>query len=72
MSENHKIKIRNNLQINFHNHISKPSYLITIDPDKFLQKSNFNSAMTIKERNEINPDQYVQKRLSEMKTKEQV
>ena len=56
MSENHKIKIKNNLQINFHNHISKPSYLITIDPDKFLQKSNFNSAMTIKERNEINPE----------------
>ena len=56
MSENHKIKIRNNLEINFHNHISKPSYLITINPEKFLQKSNFNSAMTIKERNEINPE----------------
>ena len=56
MSENHKIKIRNNLQINFHNHISKPSYLITINPDKFLQKSTFNTAMSIKERDEINPE----------------
>ncbi len=33
MSENHKIKIKNNLQINFYNHISKLSYLITINPD---------------------------------------
>ena len=56
MSENQKIKIKNNLQINFHNHISKPNYLITINPDKFLQRSNFNSAMTIKERDEINPE----------------
>ena len=56
MSENHKIKIRNNLQINFHNHISKPSYLITINPDKFLQKSAFNTAMSIKERDELNPE----------------
>ena len=56
MSENHKIKIKNNLQINFHNHITKPSYLITINPDKFLQKSSFNSAMSIKERDEINPE----------------
>ena len=56
MAENHKIKIRNNLQINFHNHISKPSYLITINPDKFLQKSTYNSAMSIKERDELNPE----------------
>ena len=56
MAENHKIKIRNNLQINFHNHISKPSYLITINPDKFLQKSALNSGMTNKERDEINPE----------------
>ena len=56
MSENQKIKIKNNLQINFHNHISKPNYLITINPDKFLQRSNFNTAMTIKERDEINPE----------------
>ena len=56
MSENQKIKIKNNLQINFHNLISKPSYLITINPDKFLQKSNYNSAMSIKERDEINPE----------------
>ena len=56
MAENHKIKIRNNLQINFHNHISKPNYLITINPDKFLQKSTYNSAMSIKERDELNPE----------------
>ena len=56
MSENQKIKIKNNLQINFHNHISKPNYLITINPDKFLQRANFNTAMTIKERDEINPE----------------
>ena len=56
MSEKPKIKIRNNLQINFHNHISKPNYLITINPDKYLQRPAFNSAMTIKERNEINPE----------------
>ena len=56
MAENQKIKIKNNLQINFHNLISKPSYLITINPDKFLQKSSYNSAMSIKERDEINPE----------------
>ena len=56
MSDNQKIKIKNNLQINFHNHISKPSYLITINPDKFLQKSTYNTAMSIKERDEINPE----------------
>ncbi len=56
MAENPKIKLHNNLHINFHNHISKPSYLITINPEKFLQKGNLNTAMSIKERNEINPE----------------
>ena len=38
------------------NQISKPSYLMTINPDKFLQKSNYKTAMTIKDRDELNPE----------------
>ena len=55
MIEN-KIKMKSNLQININNLISKPSYLMTTNPDKFLQKSNYKPAMTIKDRDELNPE----------------
>ena len=29
---------------------------MTINPDKFLQKSNYKTAMTIKDRDELNPE----------------
>ena len=48
--------MKNNLQINLNNHISKPSYLMTINPDKFLQKTTRKPVMTLKDRDELNPE----------------
>ena len=53
---NHKIKIKNNAQINLNNQISKPSYLMTVNPDKYLQKTTRKQAISIKDRNELNPE----------------
>ena len=53
MIENKK---KHNLQINANNQISKPSFLMTSNPDRFLQKSNRKQAMTIKDRDELNPE----------------
>ena len=53
MIENKK---KHNLQINVNNQVSKPSYLMTSNPDRFLQKSNRKQAMTIKDRDELNPE----------------
>ena len=50
------MKQKNNLKINLNNQISKPSYLMTINPDKFLQKPNRKTAISIKDRDEINPE----------------
>ena len=53
---NNRIKPKNNLHNNLNNHISKPRFLMTVNPDKFLQKSNYKSAMSIKDRDEMNPE----------------
>ena len=55
MENNNKTKPKNKF-INFNSHISKPSFLMTVNPDKFLQKPNRKSAMSIKDRDEINPE----------------
>ena len=71
MTENNR-KIKNKLQINLNNQISKPSYLMTTNPDKFLQKTNRRTAMSIKERDELNPEMadIVRKILIKKKKKE--
>ena len=56
IENNNRIKPKNNLHNNLNNHISKPSFLMTVNPDKFLQKSNYKSAMSIKDRDEMNPE----------------
>ena len=57
MKENsNKTKPKKKLNINLNSHISKPSFLMTVNPDKFLQKPNRKSAMSIKDRDEINPE----------------
>ena len=57
MKENsNKAKPKKKLNINLNSHISKPSFLMTVNPDKFLQKPNRKSAMSIKDRDEINPE----------------
>jgi hypothetical protein len=55
MENNNKAKPKNKF-INLNSHISKPSFLMTVNPDKFLQKPNRKSAMSIKDRDEINPE----------------
>ena len=55
MENNNKAKPKNKF-INLNNQISKPSFLMTVNPDKFLQKPNRKSAMSIKDRDEINPE----------------
>ena len=52
----HKTKLRNTFQNNLNPHLSKPSYLITTNPDRFLQNSNRKAAMIIKDRDEMNPE----------------
>ena len=49
MENNNKAKPKNKF-INLNSHISKPSFLMTVNPDKFLQKPNRKSAMSIKSR----------------------
>ena len=53
---NNKTKPKKKFNINLNSHISKPSFLMTVNPDKFLQKPNRKSAMSIKDRDEINPE----------------
>ena len=55
MENNNKAKTKNKF-INLNSHISKPSFLMTVNPDKFLQKPYRKSAMSIKDRDEINPE----------------
>ena len=55
MTENNN-KVKHKLQIKINNQVSKPSYLMTTNPDKFLQKSSHKTAMSIKERDESNPE----------------
>ena len=54
--KHHKTKLRNTFQNNLNSHLSKPSYLKTTNPDRFLQNSKRKAAMTIKDRDEINPE----------------
>ena len=53
---NHKPKLSNNFQSKVNGQVSKPSYLITTNPDRFLQNSNRKTAMTVRDREEINPE----------------
>ena len=53
---NHKPKLTNNFQSKVNGQVSKPSYLITTNPDRFLQNSNRKTAMTVRDREEINPE----------------
>lgn len=53
---NNRTKPKKKFNINLNSHISKPSFLMTVNPDKFLQKPSRKSAMSIKDRDEINPE----------------
>jgi hypothetical protein len=53
---NNKTKPKKKININLNSHISKPSFLMTVNTDKFLQKPNRKGAMSIKDRDEINPE----------------
>ncbi len=52
---NHK-KVKNNFQNNHNSQASKPSYLITSNPDRFLQNSNRKTTKPLREREGVNPE----------------